>query len=84
MFKMRYLLMISFLFTFLIFVFYFCSDLKARAEVNNQIQISYACFYKGEMTTAFNKVCYYDCLGSIYAINVKSYQLCPISINKNN
>ena len=40
------------------------------------------CFLKGEQISGLNKICYYDCLGSGAAITIKSYQLCPLSINR--
>lgn len=39
------------------------------------------CFFKGERVSGMNKICFYDCLGSTTAINVKSYELCPLNIN---
>jgi hypothetical protein len=41
-------------------------------------------FLKGEQTSGLGKVCYYDVLGSPYTINVKSYELCPLTINVDN
>lgn len=43
---------------------------------------SVMCFLKGEQISGMNKICYYDCLGSINAINVSSVALCPLSINR--
>ena len=40
------------------------------------------CFLKGEQLSGMNKICYYDCLGSGAAITIKSYQLCPLTINQ--
>jgi len=36
-------------------------------------------FLKGEQVSGMNKICYYDVLGSTMTLNVKSYQLCPIT-----
>jgi hypothetical protein len=47
-----------------------------------QTKVAVICFGAGEQVSGMNKICYYDCLGSIVAINVKSYQLCPLSINR--
>lgn len=43
---------------------------------------AYACtgFLKGERVSGMNKICYYDHLGSTVALNVKSYELCPLNI----
>ncbi len=40
------------------------------------------CFKSGEQESGMNKICYYDCLGSTIAINVKNYQLCPLTIKQ--
>ena len=40
------------------------------------------CFKSGENISGMNKICYYNCLGSTNAINVKSTQLCPLSIKR--
>jgi hypothetical protein len=45
------------------------------------IQMAATCFHKGEQTSGMNKICYYDCLGSTYAITIKSFKLCPLTIN---
>jgi hypothetical protein len=36
-------------------------------------------FLKGEKVSGMNKMCFYDVLGSTYTLNVKSYELCPLS-----
>jgi len=46
------------------------------------IQVAVVCFAKGERVSGMNKICYYDCLGSEAAITIKSYQLCPLQINR--
>mgnify|MGYP001239910572 CR=1 FL=1 len=43
---------------------------------------SLSCFKKSESTSGTNKICIYNCMGSDVAINVKSTQLCPMSIKK--
>jgi hypothetical protein len=40
------------------------------------------CFKTGERVSGMNKICYYDCLGSAYAITIKSHELCPLSIKR--
>jgi hypothetical protein len=37
-------------------------------------------FYKGERISGRHKICYYNHLGSEYAITIKSYQICPRTI----
>jgi len=43
---------------------------------------AFACtaFFKHDYTSGMNKICIYDHLGSDYAMTVKSYELCPISV----
>lgn len=38
-------------------------------------------FFKYERTTGLNKICVYDHMGDDISITIKSYQLCPITIN---
>jgi hypothetical protein len=45
-------------------------------------QATVTCFYKGEQRSNMNKICYYDCLGSAYAITVGAVELCPLSIQQ--
>lgn len=42
----------------------------------------FACtaFYKSETVSGMNKICYYDHLGSSYAITVNSYRVCPTTV----
>lgn len=40
------------------------------------------CFYTGEQISGLNKICYYNCLGSTYAITVASHQICPVTIRR--
>ena len=40
------------------------------------------CFLKRERIDGLNKICYYDCASGDAAITVKSYQLCPQTINR--
>lgn len=36
-------------------------------------------FLKGEQTSGLNKICYYDVIGSTFTLNIKSYELCPLT-----
>ena len=38
-------------------------------------------FKTGEALTGMTKQCFYNYLGSTYTITIKSYQLCPFTIN---
>ena len=37
-------------------------------------------FYKGQVISGFNKICYYDRLGNMVAITIPAMQLCPQSL----
>lgn len=47
-----------------------------------QIAQNTTCFFKREETSGMNKICYYDCLGSLTAITIGSAQLCPLTIKR--
>jgi hypothetical protein len=40
------------------------------------------CLFKGEQISGRNKICYYDCLGSTFAITIDGLQLCPLNIRR--
>lgn len=44
--------------------------------------VATTCFSRGEQTSGFNKICYYDCLGSPAAITRASTDLCPLTIRR--
>lgn len=44
-------------------------------------KVAVMCFSKGEQQSGMNKICYYDCLGSLTAITIGATQLCPLTIN---
>ncbi|AEE15332.1 hypothetical protein Thena_1725 [Thermodesulfobium narugense DSM 14796] len=77
-------LKIIFLLVFLVLltVFVLNSTKLKTANANYKENIALVCFYKGEMQSTFNKVCFYDCLGTVYAINIKSYKICPLTIDR--
>lgn len=39
-----------------------------------------ACFFRNEVTSGFNKICYYDCLGSLRAVTQAAVSLCPLTL----
>jgi hypothetical protein len=41
-----------------------------------------SCFYRSEVTSGFNKICTYDCLGSTYAVTQAATSLCPLSLSQ--
>lgn len=53
----------------------------SRAPSTEDTQVAVMCFKKSENTSGMNKMCFYDCLGSTVAINIKTYELCPLTID---
>jgi len=49
--------------------------------VKESNQFAATCFKTGERRSGMNKICYYNCLGSEYAITIGAVQLCPLTIN---
>ncbi len=49
-------------------------------QKDDRIKLAAICFLQGEQTSGFNKICYYDCLGSTFAITISSIKLCPLTI----
>jgi hypothetical protein len=54
------------------------SDINAANK--STIQVATTCFKSGEQISGMNKICYYNCMGSTVAINVRSLEFCPMSI----
>lgn len=46
----------------------------------NSSSSSLSCVKKSESVSGFNKICIYNCMGSDIAINLKSTQICPMSV----
>lgn len=46
------------------------------------VKVAAMCFFKYEQVSGMNKICYYDCLGSLTAITISSTSLCPLNINR--
>lgn len=44
-------------------------------------QVAVTCFKSGERVSGMNKICYYSCLGSTYAITISSVELCPLTVD---
>ena len=55
---------------------------ERRGYANGPLQVAVVCFLQGEVISGFNKICYYDCLGSQAAITIASVQLCPLNIQR--
>jgi hypothetical protein len=54
----------------------------AEQSISKKIRVAVMCMGAGEEVSGFNKICYYDCLGSRTAITIKSTSLCPLTINR--
>lgn len=52
-----------------------------RLNQTTGVQIATTCFKTGERSSGMNIICYYNCLGSEANITIKSYELCPLSID---
>ena len=48
---------------------------------NPNIQKVATCFSKGYKISGMNKICFYDCVGSEFAITIAVTSLCPLTIN---
>lgn len=48
----------------------------------DRLEVAVLCFLQGESVSGFNKICFYDCLGSQAAITIGSTELCPLNINR--
>jgi hypothetical protein len=53
----------------------------AKNFLEGSFEVAVLCFAKGEQVSGMNKICYYDCLGSLTAITISSAALCPLTIN---
>lgn len=56
--------------------------LESRPLSKKPMRVAIMCFLQGEEVSGFNKICYYDCLGSRTAITIQAVQLCPLNINR--
>jgi len=56
------------------------STKPTRPDVESQ-RFSRTGFFKNEVQSGFNKICYYDVMGDIAAFTVSSAEVCPISRN---
>jgi hypothetical protein len=55
---------------------------QSRPMVRIQSQIAMVCFYDSQATSGMNKICYYNCLGSLAAITLGFAEICPMSIDR--
>ncbi len=52
------------------------------AALHGPIRLAFICFLKGEDTSGLNKICFYRCPTGDAAITIKSYELCPLSVER--
>ncbi|MEE8263161.1 MAG: hypothetical protein V3R83_11925 [Gammaproteobacteria bacterium] len=53
-----------------------------KIQTDRYKRMAVLCFLTGERVSGFNKICFYNCLGSMAAITIPSLQFCPLSINR--
>ena len=58
------------------------SQSRPMTPIQRQPQIAMLCFYDSQETSGMNKICYYNCLGSLAAITLGFADICPMSINR--
>ncbi len=51
-------------------------------QSNPEERLAVTCFITGEQISGLNKICYYDCVGSAYAITIRAAALCPLTIRR--
>ena len=56
--------------------------LMAAFNLAGQAMADVICLFKSEQISGTNKICYYDCLGSIFAITIDGLKLCPLNIRR--
>lgn len=52
------------------------------ANPNEPMRMGTTCFARGEADAGMNKICYYDCLGSTFAVTQSLVSLCPLTIQR--
>ena len=55
---------------------------RPMSRADRQPQIAMVCFYDSETTSGMNKICYYNCLGSLAAVTLGFTEICPMSIDR--
>ena len=64
---------------------FFLAGMLGTAEAQQSkkpIRLAIMCMFSYEQSSGFNKICYYDCLGSQAAITISNTSLCPQTINR--
>lgn len=57
-------------------------DASTNASTSTSGSGGMTCFKKSEAVSGFNKICYYNCLGSVRAVNIPNTSLCQLSIRQ--
>lgn len=59
------------------------SVLSGAPQMEPPLQrVAESCFFQYEQPSGLNKMCFYNCASGGYAITVKGYALCPITIHR--
>jgi hypothetical protein len=58
------------------------SQSRPMTPIQRQPQIAMVCFYDSQTTSGMNKICYYNCVGSLAAITLGFAEICPMSIDR--
>jgi hypothetical protein len=58
------------------------SQSRPMTPIKRQPQIAMVCFYDSQTTSGMNKICYYNCVGSLAAITLGFAEICPMSIDR--
>jgi hypothetical protein len=58
------------------------SQSRPTTPIQGQPWLAMVCFYDSETTSGMNKICYYNCLGSLAAITIGFVDICPMSIDR--
>jgi hypothetical protein len=58
------------------------SQSRPITPIHRQPEIAMVCFYDSQETSGMNKICYYNCLGSLAAITLGFADICPMSIDR--
>ena len=57
------------------------NNARHQAFISRSSQpMSKSCYLKKDAISGMNKICIYDCMGSLYTKTVRSVNLCPLSL----
>ena len=55
--------------------------LQSPIALADPMRLAMMCLGRGEELSGGDKICYYDCLGSVKALTISAGSLCPLSID---